>query len=103
MKPQAETASFETLPNERSRIVGALDFATVSALLTVGEGAILGGKAAVVDLAGVTHTDSAGLALLIEWLSVARGAGRALRYENVPMQIRHLCELSEVEALFSSH
>ena len=35
------------------------------------------GEGAVIDLAAVTGSDSAGLALLIEWLSVAKAAGRA--------------------------
>jgi phospholipid transport system transporter-binding protein len=53
----------------------------------------------VIDLAGVTASDSAGLALLIEWLSVAKGAGRALRFENIPSQLQQLARLSEVEEL----
>jgi len=39
--------------------------------------AINAGRAAVIDLAGVTASDSAGLALLIECLSVAKAANRA--------------------------
>lgn len=103
MKPKTEIASFEAQSGERARIAGPLDLDSVSALLSVGDDAIRRGQAAVIDLAGVTHTDSAGLALLIEWLSVARSDGRALRYENVPTQILHLCQLSEVEALLIGH
>jgi phospholipid transport system transporter-binding protein len=47
----------------------------------------------------VTASDSAGLALLIEWLSVAKSAGRALRFENIPSQLQQLARLSEVEEL----
>jgi len=93
------TASFEVLADERSRVVGALDFATVSALLHSGSDAINRGQAAVIDLSHVTGSDSSGLALLIEWLSVAKGAHRTLRYENVPSQLYQLARLSEVEEL----
>jgi phospholipid transport system transporter-binding protein len=83
----------------RIRVIGALHFNTVSALLTAGVTAINGGQATVIDLAGVTASDSAGLALLIEWLSVAKSAGRTLRFENIPSQLQQLARLSEVEEL----
>jgi phospholipid transport system transporter-binding protein len=92
-------ASFEVLEGDRSRVVGSLHFATVSALLPLGVEAITGGRAAVIDLAGVTASDSSGLALLIEWLSVAKAAAHALKYENIPSQLQQLARLSEVEEL----
>ena len=97
-----QDASFEISDGERARVIGSLHFTTVSALLTAGVDAINGGRAAVIDLAGVTASDSAGLALLIEWLSVAKAAGRTLRFENIPTQLRQLARLSEVEELLVS-
>jgi len=94
-----QDASFEISDGERARVIGSLHFTTVSALLTAGVDAINGGRAAVIDLAGVTASDSAGRALLIEWLSVAKDAGRTLRFENIPTQLRQLARLSEVEEL----
>jgi len=82
--------------------VGSLDFATVNALLPLGSDAINRGQAAVVDLAGVTDSDSSGLALLIEWLSVANSARRTLRYENIPSQLHQLARLSEIEELLAA-
>ncbi len=95
-------ATFETLADERSRVVGSLEFATVARLLPPGTAAIEGGHAAVIDLAGVTDSDSSGLALLIEWLSVAKASGNSLRYENMPAQLQQLAGLSEVEELLAS-
>jgi phospholipid transport system transporter-binding protein len=94
-----QSASFEAADGERSRVVGSLHFTTVSALLSAGVAAINEGRAAVIDLASVTGSDSSGLALLIEWLSVAKAAGRALRFENIPSQLKQLARLSEVEEL----
>jgi phospholipid transport system transporter-binding protein len=94
-----QNASFEVLEGDRSRVSGSLHFTTVSALLPLGVDAIDSGKAAVIDLAGVTGSDSSGLALLIEWLSVAKNAGRALHYDNIPSQLHQLARLSEVEEL----
>jgi phospholipid transport system transporter-binding protein len=95
-------AQFEPQAAERSRVVGALHFSTVSALLLTGTAAIEAGQASVIDLAAVTESDSSGLALLIEWLSVARAAGRSLRYENVPRQIQELATLSDIEDLLAA-
>ncbi len=96
-----QVASFEVQEGARSRVVGSLHFTTVSALLSAGIDAIDGGRAAVIDLAAVTASDSSGLALLIEWLSVAKQGSRALRYENIPAQLQQLARLSEVEALLA--
>ena len=87
---------------ERSRVRGSLHFTTVRELLAAGGAAINGGKAAAIDLAGVTASDSAGLALLIEWLSIAKAAGRPLKFENIPTQLQQLARLSEVEELLAS-
>ena len=95
-------ATFEVQSASRSRVVGFLDFATVSQLLSQGSRAIKNGEAAVIDLCGVTASDSSGLALLIEWLSVAKQAGHTLKYENVPAQLHQLARLSDVEDLLLS-
>jgi len=95
------TGSVEVAEDGRAKVAGSLAFATVSQLLPVGANAIKEGRAATIDLAGVTASDSAGLALLIEWLSVARSADQPLRYENIPAQLRQLARLSEVWPLIS--
>jgi phospholipid transport system transporter-binding protein len=94
-----QDASFEVEDGDRARVIGSLHFTTVSALLSAGVAAINSGRVAVIDLTGVTASDSAGLALLIEWLSVAKAAGRTLRFENIPTQLQQLARLSEVEEL----
>ncbi len=93
------SAVFEVQGGDRSRVTGALRFSTVSALLESGAAAISAGHAAVIDLSAVSSSDSSGLALLIEWLSVAKDARRGLRYENVPEQLKELARLSDVEGL----
>ncbi|HUX73710.1 MAG TPA: STAS domain-containing protein [Steroidobacteraceae bacterium] len=97
-KPRA-SASLDLQDGARAFVKGALHFDSVGALLPLGTAAIAGERASVIDLAGVSAGDSAGLALLIEWLSVARGLGRKLRYEHMPRQLQQLADLSEVEEL----
>ena len=51
-------ATFESLEGERSRVLGSLEFATVAKLLPLGTAAIESGRDSVIDLAGVTDSDS---------------------------------------------
>jgi phospholipid transport system transporter-binding protein len=97
----APAAAFELLDGDRSSVRGELHFTTVTALLKAGSEAIGNGRAAVIDLKAVQDSDSSGLALLIEWLSVAKAAGRTLRYENIPTQLQQLARLSDVEELLA--
>lgn len=92
-------ATFEVQAGDRALLSGELRFDSVGSLLDVGDRVIREGHLAVIDLAGVSAGDSAGLALLIEWLSIARGIQRPLRYENIPSQLQQLARLSEVEEL----
>ncbi len=98
-----DTAQLELLPEQRARVSGTLGFDTVGALLPLGSAAIRDGTTGIMDLGGVAAGDSAGLALLLEWLSVARQAGKTLRYENIPSQLHQLARLSEVEELLLGH
>jgi len=79
---------------------GALTVATATALRAraLPEFAAAG-KVLAVDLAGVTQVDSAGLALLIDWLAWAQAQHRSLRFGALPQPLRSLARLSEVEDL----
>ena len=52
-----------------------------------------------VDLAGVERTDSAGLALLLEWITWANHTVREIRFRNVPQRIDSIAKVTEVEEL----
>jgi phospholipid transport system transporter-binding protein len=102
IKPAVHSAAFEVQDGDRSRVNGVLHFTSVTALLKSGSEAIGNGRAAVIDLSGVSDSDSAGLALLIEWLSIAKAGNRSLRYENIPAQLHQLARLSDVDELLTA-
>jgi phospholipid transport system transporter-binding protein len=54
-----------------------------------------------VDCSAVTASDSAGLAVLLDWLALAKRQGRTVRFMNLPAPIRAVAHISEVEALLS--
>ena len=68
------TAELRQLDSGHFAVVGELGFDTVQSLLAAGGTQFAGAAAQFeVDLSGVTQGDSAGLALLIEWLKQAAG------------------------------
>jgi phospholipid transport system transporter-binding protein len=92
-------ATLEALGNGRFKIRGALNAETVTDLLERSEEAFRGASLIELDLAEVPEGDSAGLALLIEWLRLAKQHNQQLRVRNVPDQIAALARISEVDKL----
>lgn len=90
--------SIERSSPDRLVASGELGFATATEALAAGV-RLLDGGACTIDLAKVTESDSAGLAVLIEWIAHARSKGCALRYENVPAQILAIARISDVQDL----
>lgn len=84
------------------RLEAPLTFATVAALRSPGL-ALIGAAAGELtfDLAAVPAVDSAGLALLIDWLAMARARACRLRYAKPAPTLLSLARLSEVEPLLS--
>ena len=52
-----------------------------------------------VDLDEVTHTDSAGLALLVEWLREAKGRQATVSFHNLPEQMLAIARTSNLEQI----
>ena len=56
----------------------------------------------VIDCAGVTRADSAGLAVLLDWLAWGRRKSRAVRFENLPASLVAIARISEVDGLLTA-
>ena len=92
-------ARLESLGAGRFRVSGVLDASTAREVLEQSEARFEQFAGLDIDLGGVGESDSAGLALLIEWLRLARQWQKEIRFENVPAQIEALARISEVEDL----
>ena len=91
------------MTSARQPVTGALTFETVPALYKSSATWFAGEGELVIDLAEVARTDSAGLALLIEWLRRARAANRTLRFINIPAQVQTLIRVNGLtDALLKS-
>lgn len=80
----------------RFALRGDLSFATVNKALKASSSAF-NSSPIEIDLGGVERADSAGLALLIEWLARARRQGIELRFLNIPEQILAMARASGLE------
>jgi len=85
----------------RLEATGVLGFDTATDALKAGL-RLIGSEPCTIDLSKVTEGDSAGLAVLIEWLAAARATGCELRYERVPEQIMAIARISDVQDLLTN-
>ena len=95
-------ARLESLGEGCFRVSGVLDASTAGDVLEQSESRFSEAADIDVDFVGVGESDSAGLALLIEWLRAARQSGRKIHFANVPAQIEALARISEVEDLIGT-
>ncbi|KEZ77421.1 lipid asymmetry maintenance protein MlaB [Salinisphaera hydrothermalis] len=81
------------------QVEGQLDAESVPTRLRNSAGWFEQGRDTVIDLSGVTRADSAGVALLLEWIRDADQAGSPLVFANAPTQMRAIidfCALDDV-------
>ena len=80
-------------------LAGDLSFDTVPQLVDAGAKLFQSDDQVCIDLAQVGRSDSAGLALLMSWLRLARQRGKRLCFRQVPSQLLGLARVSGVEHL----
>lgn len=110
MSPQSQTPAFD-LTSGPFRLSaagsghftaeGPLTFANAREARDLGLKALQGDDAQrlEVDCQGITNSDSAGLAVLLDWLAVAKALGRSLAFRHLPPGLAALGRISEVTEL----
>jgi phospholipid transport system transporter-binding protein len=86
---------------DRMTVSGALTFETATRAHEAGLRLVRSGstEALQVDCSGVTESDSAGLAVLIDWLAAAARLGRTLTFAHIPPGIEAAARISDVDFL----
>ena len=79
------------------RVRGELDFDTVADMWATTEAPILLEPILRVDLGGVQRSNSAGVALLVQWLRQARRRQVELVFIDVPAQMREIVRVADLE------
>jgi phospholipid transport system transporter-binding protein len=101
--PERDTVEVVDLGAGNVQVRGALTFATARRVRAAAIRLLAASGAAsiAVDCAGVTASDSAGLAVLLDWLALSKHQSRSIRFLNLPAPIRAVAHISEVESLLS--
>jgi phospholipid transport system transporter-binding protein len=86
--------------NGRCTVQGPITVENVVALLGDGNARFTAPQVTV-DLAAVTEVDSSALSLLLEWRREAGRNGRAIRYQNLPANLKSLAALYGVTEFVS--
>lgn len=83
----------------RYALVGPLTFDSAPGLWQEGLDLLGRGSDVVFDLGGVSRSDSAGLALLVEWMREAGRRGTEVRFRNIPEQLLAIARISRLQEL----
>ena len=83
----------------RFALRGDMSFETAEAILRSSEEPFEQHTRIEIDLSGVTHADSAGLALMLEWITWANHTVREIRYVGMPDRIMAIAQTTEVDNL----
>ncbi len=78
---------------------GVLSFQTVPRLWKQGGDMLDGSTQLTLDLSGVSRTDSAGIALLVEWLRMAHERNTRISFHNMPPQMLAIARVSGLDDL----
>lgn len=80
-------------------VAGNLTFATIGKDTLKSMMSLTSAREITLDLKQVGLTDSAGLALMIEWLKYARSKRTHTVFKNIPEQLRNLAKLSGLDKI----
>jgi len=95
----SQDAGFES-EGDTLRLHGGLDLATVAGLWSSSQRLFESTQPpARVDVSAVDRVDSAGVALLVQWVGMARARGVALRVEGMSPAMGDLIALADLEPL----
>jgi len=81
------------------RVAGELDFDSVAALWAATRATLANEPILRIDLGGVRRSNSAGVAILVEWLRQARRRRAELVFVNLPAQMRAIVRAVDLEGV----
>jgi len=94
------TTSIKETGDGQFAVEGELSKFTVPSVWRDANGMIQGAtQNLLIDLKDVTLTDSAGLALLLEWMTLARKKELQIHFRNLPAQLWEIAKVSDLEGI----
>jgi phospholipid transport system transporter-binding protein len=92
-------ASLENLGDGDFAVNGELTLGSVVHLLQTSKQLFEETPPQRIDFVGVTRTDSAGVALLVEWFRQAKAQQQALQFINAPAQMMAIIRVADLDGL----
>jgi phospholipid transport system transporter-binding protein len=101
---QRSRVSISEPTSGRVVVTGELTFGTAREARQVGILVLESSRAEhiVVDCSAVSRADSAGLAVLLDWLAWSRRRSRPLALQNLPASLITIARISEVDGLLTA-
>lgn len=99
MNKPTQTIEILSPAKDHYLIKGALTFSTIDKKTPQALNLMQAAAIITIDLVQLDRIDSAGLALLIEWVKIARTSQIELRFKNIPAQLSDLAKLSDIAEL----
>lgn len=93
--------ALEDLGDGRFALSGEMSFETAERILQASEEPFEQHTSLEIDLSGVSMSDSAGLALLLEWVTWANHTVREIRYTGMPERVLAIAKTTEVDGLLT--
>jgi phospholipid transport system transporter-binding protein len=93
--------AIERVAPDRFEARGVMGFENAAQALRAGLALIPKAGRCTIDLSRVTEADSAGLAVLVEWLATAKVRRSEIRYEGIPAQILAIARISDLDELLT--
>ncbi len=85
----------------KARLSGELTFESVPSLVDAVDELLGSADTLELELSGVSHSDSAGLALLVSWQRRARLKNKKIVFAGLPEQLIGLVQVSGVEKILT--
>ncbi|MFN2308511.1 MAG: lipid asymmetry maintenance protein MlaB [Gammaproteobacteria bacterium] len=90
-------ASLKRADDGRLTLEGELSFTTVKRLLGEAQRLFEQVEDIRIDLRGISRSDSAGLALLVEWMRGAQRLDKPIQFLNIPPQMLAIARVSGLD------
>ena len=95
-------ARVERQEDGRVMVAGDLNFETVPIIRQQGQALFANCSAIDVDLSGVVRSNSAGLALLIEWMRFAKSNNQTITFHHLPSQMQDIASVCGIDGKLPS-
>jgi len=104
MRKPGSSAELRAMEKGKFSLSGELIFASVPDLWRKGERRLFTNttNSVVLDLGEVIHSDSAGLALMVEWLRQSEIRNTIIEFQNIPKQMLSLARTAGIDFLLEA-